>query len=53
MKAFRISGHDRVTGKYMVANVQGVDAQQAMQLMGLTHHRLVCLDKVGVAVCSK
>lgn len=49
-KTYRISGTNRRTGEFTTANVQGVDMEQAMQLMGLTHCRLVCLDKEGVAL---
>lgn len=48
MKSYRISGTNRRTGEFTTANVQGEDYLQAMALMGMTHHRLVCLDKRGV-----
>lgn len=50
MTAYRISGYHRFTNEYTVAQVQGWDLEQAMQLMGVTHRRLVCVDKVGVAL---
>jgi hypothetical protein len=48
MKGYRIQGINRLTGEFTVAQVAGYDMEQAMQLFGLTHHRLLCVDKIGV-----
>lgn len=50
MLAYRISGYHRITGRYDVANVAAIDLTEAMQLMAITHRRLVCLDKRGVEI---
>ncbi|MEG1818090.1 hypothetical protein [Pseudomonas sp.] len=47
-KTYRISGTNRHTGRFEIANVQGANPEQARQLMGLTHCRMVVLDKQGV-----
>ena len=48
MKTYRISGTNRRTGRFEIANVQGATPEQAMNLMSLTHCRMVVLDKKGV-----
>lgn len=48
MKTYRISGTNRRTGRFETANVQGETPEQARQLMGMTHRRMVVLDKKGV-----
>lgn len=48
MRAFRISGYHRITGGYLVAQVQAIDLEEAYQLMAITHKRLSCLNKKGV-----
>ena len=48
MKTYRISGINRRTGRFETANVQGATTEQARQLMGMTHCRMVVLDKQGV-----
>ena len=48
MKTYRISGTNRRTGRFETANVQGATPWQALQLMGITHCRMVVLDKNGV-----
>lgn len=48
MKTYRISGTNRATGRFETANVQGINYVEAMQLMAMTHCRMVCLDKRGV-----
>lgn len=48
MKTYRISGTNRRTGRFEIANVQGTTPEQAVSLMGLTHCRMVVLDKKGV-----
>ena len=50
MKTYRISGTNRRTGRFEIANVQGSTPEQALQLMGITHFRMVVLDKNGVAL---
>ena len=50
MKTYRISGTNRRTGRFEIANVQGPTPEQALQLMGITHFRMVVLDKKGVAL---
>jgi len=50
MKSYRISGYHRFTEKYEVVQAIGWDLEQAMQLFGLTHVRLVPLDRDGVAL---
>ena len=47
MKTYRISGTNRRTGRFETANVQGETPEQALQLMGMTHCRMVVLDKKG------
>ena len=47
-KTYRISGTNRRTGRFEIANVQGETPEQAVALMGLTHRRMVVLDKRGV-----
>lgn len=47
-KTYRISSTNRSTGRFETANVQGATPEQALQLMGLTHCRMVVLDKKGV-----
>ena len=47
-KTYRISGTNRRTGRFEIANVQGATPEQARQLMGMTHCRMVVLDKKGV-----
>lgn len=47
-KTYRISGTNRSTGRFEIANVQGVTPEQALQLMAMTHCRMVVLDKQGV-----
>lgn len=47
-KTYRISGTNRRTGRFETANVQGATTEQALQLMGMTHCRMVVLDKQGV-----
>lgn len=47
-KTYRISGTNRRTGRFETANVQGATPEQAVALMGLTHRRMVVLDKHGV-----
>ena len=47
-KTYRISGTNRSTGRFEIANVQGATPEQAVALMGLTHCRMVVLDKKGV-----
>lgn len=47
-KTYRISGTNRSTGRFEIANVQGATPEQARQLMGMTHCRMVVLDKQGV-----
>lgn len=47
-KTYRISGTNRRTGRFETANVQGATQEQAVALMGLTHFRMVVLDKKGV-----
>lgn len=47
-KTYRISGTNRRTGRFEIANVQGSTSDQACQLMGMTHCRMVVLDKKGV-----
>lgn len=47
-KTYRISGTNRSTGRFEIANVQGATPEQAVALMGLTHRRMVVLDKQGV-----
>lgn len=47
-KTYRISGTNRLTGRFEIANVQGETPEQAVALMGLTHCRMVVLDKKGV-----
>ena len=47
-KTYRISGTNRRTGRFETANVQGAAPEQALQLMGMTHRRMVVLDKQGV-----
>lgn len=48
MKTYRISGTNRRTGEFTTANVQGATPEQALQLMGMTHRRMVVLDRQGV-----
>ena len=48
MKTYRISGTNRSTGRFEIANVQGATPEQALHLMGMTHCRMVVLDKRGV-----
>ena len=48
IKTYRISGTNRRTGRFETANVLGYTPEQARQLMGLTHCRMVVLDKKGV-----
>ena len=48
MKTYRISGTNRRTGRFETANVQGATLGKAIQLMGMTHRRMVVLDKKGV-----
>ena len=48
MKTYRISGTNRRTGRFETANVRGATQEQALQLMGMTHRRMVVLDKKGV-----
>ena len=48
MKTYRISGTNRRTGRFETANVQGAAPEQALQLMGMTHRRMVVLDRQGV-----
>lgn len=50
MKAFRITGHHRITGQRTVAQVAAINWEEAMQLMAITHRRLTCLDKRGVEI---
>lgn len=50
MKAYRISGIDRQTGQYTVAQVAAIDLEEAFQLMAITHYRLSCLDRRGVSI---
>ena len=47
-KTYRISGTNRRTGRFETANVHGATPEQALQLMGMTHRRMVVLDKQGV-----
>jgi len=47
-KTYRISGTNRRTGRFETANVHGATPEQALQLMGMTHCRMVVLDKQGV-----
>lgn len=47
-KTYRISGTNRRTGRFETANVQGATPEHALQLMGMTHCRMVVLDKNGV-----
>jgi hypothetical protein len=47
-KTYRISGTNRRTGRFETANVQGATPEQAVAMMGLTHCRMVVLDKKGV-----
>lgn len=47
-KTYRISGTNRLTGRFEIANVQGATPDQARRLMGMTHCRMVVLDKKGV-----
>ena len=47
-KTYRISGTNRRTGRFETANVQGTTPEQALQLMSMTHCRMVVLDKQGV-----
>ena len=47
-KTYRISGTNRRTGRFEIANVQGATPGQALQLMGMTHRRMVVLDRQGV-----
>ena len=47
-KTYRISGTNRRTGRFETANVQGATPEHALQLMGMTHRRMVALDKRGV-----
>ena len=48
MKTYRISGTNRRTGLFETDNVQGATPEQALQLMGMTHFRMVVLNKKGV-----
>ena len=48
MKTYRISGTNRRTGRFEIANVQCATPERAIQLMGMTHCRMVVLDKKGV-----
>ena len=48
MKTYRISGTNLRTGRFETANVQGATPKQALQFMGMTHFRMVVLDKRGV-----
>lgn len=48
MKTYRISGTNRRTGRFETVNVQCATQEQALQLMGMTHCRMVVLDKKGV-----
>ena len=48
LKTYRISGTNRSTGRFEISNVQGATPEQALQLMGMTHCRMVVLDKKGV-----
>lgn len=48
LKTYRISGTNRSTGRFETANVQGSTPEQALQFMGMTHRRMVVLDKRGV-----
>lgn len=50
MKAYRITGFHRITGQRLTANVAAIDLTEALQLMAVTHYRLVCLDKRGVEI---
>lgn len=50
MRAYRICGYHRITLEYMVAQVQAITLQEAFDLMAITHKRLSCLDKQGVAL---
>ena len=52
MKTYRISGTNRRTGRFETANVQGATPEQARQLMGMTHCRMVVLDKKGGWSCE-
>lgn len=47
-KSYRISGTNRRTGRFETANVRGATPDQALQLMGMTHCRMVVLDRKGV-----
>lgn len=47
-KTYRISGTNRRTWLFETANVQGATPEKALQLMGITHCRMVVLDKKGV-----
>lgn len=47
-KTYRISGTNRSTGRFEIANVQGATPEKATRLMGRTHCRMVVLDKKGV-----
>lgn len=47
-KTYRVSGTNRRTGRFETANVQGATPEQALHLMGMTHCRMVVLDKKGV-----
>ena len=51
MKTYRISGTNRRTGRFETANVQGATPKQALRLMGMTHCRMVVLDKRGGEIC--
>ena len=47
MKIFRVTGVNKKTGCYEAANVMAGNHEQALQLMGMTHRRMVVLDKNG------
>ena len=48
MKIFRVTGVNKQTGNYEVANVMADDHAQAVKLMEISHRRVVCINKTGV-----
>lgn len=48
MKIFRVTGVNKQTGNYEVANVMADDHVQAVKLMAMSHRRVVCINKTGI-----
>lgn len=50
MRAYRISGTDRITKQRITAQVAAISFIEAMQFMHKDYYRLSCLDKRGVEI---